>query len=134
MWNEVCFGCNTKPQANPSSSLRLPLWFIFKPGFFIQLNFMSGKNITFSLCVCVWGFFLYTSTKSWRGYIFTAVCLCVCLSVCLCVRLCLLTKFQPNECTDLDEVFAKWLLTTLSQTQLKLVTMVPRSKVKATVT
>ena len=29
----------------------------------------------------------YTSTKSWRGYIFTAVCLCVCLSVCLCVRL-----------------------------------------------
>ena len=24
----------------------------------------------------------YTSTKSWRGYIFTAVCLCVCVSVC----------------------------------------------------
>ena len=24
----------------------------------------------------------YTSTKSWRCYIFTAVCLCVCLSVC----------------------------------------------------
>ena len=22
--------------------------------------------------------FLYTSTKSWRGYIFTSVCLCVC--------------------------------------------------------
>ena len=29
--------------------------------------------------------FYYTSTKSWRGYIFTAVCLCVCVSVCLCV-------------------------------------------------
>ena len=29
----------------------------------------------------------YTSTKSWRGYIFTAVCLCVCVSVCVCVRL-----------------------------------------------
>ena len=27
----------------------------------------------------------YTSTKSWRGYIFTSVCLCVCLSVCLSV-------------------------------------------------
>ena len=27
----------------------------------------------------------YTSTKSWRGYIFTAVCLCVCLCVCLSV-------------------------------------------------
>ena len=25
----------------------------------------------------------YTSTKSWRGYIFTSVCLCVCLSVCV---------------------------------------------------
>ena len=31
----------------------------------------------------------YTSTKSWRGYIFTSVCLCVCVCVCvcLCVRL-----------------------------------------------
>ena len=27
----------------------------------------------------------YTSTKSWRGYIFTPVCLCVCVSVCLSV-------------------------------------------------
>ena len=26
---------------------------------------------------------IYTSTKSWRGYIFTAVCLCVCVSVCV---------------------------------------------------
>ena len=25
----------------------------------------------------------YTTTKSWRGYIFTAVCVCVCLSVCV---------------------------------------------------
>ena len=23
----------------------------------------------------------YTSTKSWRGYIFTSVCLCICVSV-----------------------------------------------------
>ena len=28
-------------------------------------------------------FIFYTSTKSWRGYIFTAVCLCVCVSVCV---------------------------------------------------
>ena len=29
----------------------------------------------------------YTSTKSWRGYIVTSVCLCgyVCVSVCVCV-------------------------------------------------
>ena len=42
------------------------------------------------LCVClscVSVLFCYTSTKSWRGYIFTAVCLCVCVSVCLCVRI-----------------------------------------------
>ena len=69
----------------------------------------------------------YTSTKSWRGYIFTAVCLCVCL----CVRLCLLTKFQTNGCIDLDAVFAKRLLSTLARTLLKLVTKV--SKVKVTV-
>ena len=38
------------------------------------------------VCVCVF-FFFYTSMKSWRVYIFTAVCLCVhvCLSVCLSV-------------------------------------------------
>ena len=64
----------------------------------------------------------YTSTKSWRGYIFTSVCLCVCVcvSVCLCVRHFLWTKFQPNGCTDFDAVFAKWLLSTLARTQLKL--------------
>ena len=28
-------------------------------------------------------FRFYTSTKSWRGYVFTSVCLCVCLSVCV---------------------------------------------------
>ena len=89
----------------------------------------------------------YASTKSWRGYIFTAVCLCVCVCVCVCmcvcvcvrvcvcvcvcvcmsvwvcVRLCLWTKCQPNECTDLDAVFAKRLLSTLARTLLKLVTL-----------
>ena len=32
----------------------------------------------------------YTSTKSWRGYIFTAVCLCVslCMCVCVCLSVC----------------------------------------------
>ena len=47
--------------------------------------------------------FFYTSTKSWRGYIFITVCLCVCV----CESVCQLTKFQPNECADLDAVFAK---------------------------
>ena len=41
----------------------------------------------------------YTSTKSWRGSIFTSVCLCVCASVYLCVRKFLWTKFQPNGCS-----------------------------------
>ena len=30
----------------------------------------------------------YTSTKSWRGYIFTSVCLCVCVCVCVCLSVC----------------------------------------------
>ena len=30
----------------------------------------------------------YTSTKSWRGYIFTPVCLCVCVCVCVCLSVC----------------------------------------------
>ena len=65
----------------------------------------------------------YTS----RGYIFTAVCLCVCLSVCVSTVF-LWTIFQPNGCTDLDAVFAKWLLTALARTLLKLVTLGQRSR------
>ena len=66
--------------------------------------------------------------KSLRGYIFTAVCLCVrvCVSVCVCVcvsTVFLWTKFQPNGCTDLDAVFAEWLLIALAQIQMKLVTL-----------
>ena len=50
----------------------------------------------------------YTSTKSWRGYIFTAVCLCVCVCVWVCVFVCeqnssrmdasLWTRFLLNGC------------------------------------
>ena len=40
--------------------------------------------------------FYYTSTKSWRGYIFITVCLCVCLSVSVCVR-CFLVNKIPAE-------------------------------------
>ena len=48
----------------------------------------------------------YTSTISWRGYIFIAVCLCVCVCEWR-ESVCQWTKFQPNEWTDLDAVFAK---------------------------
>ena len=71
----------------------------------------------------------YTSTLSWRGFIFTAVCLCVSVSLsCLCVRLCLWTTFQQNGCTALDAVFAKWLLATLARPLLHLVTLCQRSR------
>ena len=53
-----------------------------------------------------------------------SVCLCVCLSV----RFWLWTKFQPNGWTDLNAVFAKWLLTALAPTLLKLVTLGQRSR------
>ena len=39
-----------------------------------QRIFTSIQNLTPSV--------FYTSTKSWRGYIFTAVCLSVCVCVC----------------------------------------------------
>ena len=52
----------------------------------IQRSFLRSFRYFVSPCTPSEGFF-YTSTKSWRGYIFTAVCLCVCLSVCVCVCL-----------------------------------------------
>ena len=66
------------------------------------------------------GFFFYTATKSWKGYIFITVYLCGCLSVWLSVYLSVyqLAKFKPNGCTDLDAIFAKWLLTILALTLL----------------
>ena len=52
--------------------------------------------------------FHYTSTKSWRGYIFTSVCLSVCVCVCVCVSVCeqnadrtatpILTRSSLNSC------------------------------------
>ena len=75
----------------------------------------------------------YTSTKSWRGYIFTAVCLCVSLCVCMCLSVCvstvfLWTKFQPNGCTDLNADFAKWLLPAIARTLMILVTLGKKSR------
>ena len=57
-------------------------------GVFSRLYTVYGESSRFSLCVffsvCLSEYpVCYTSTKSWRGYIFTAVCLCVCLSVCV---------------------------------------------------
>ena len=59
----------------------------------------------------VWRY--YTSTKSWRGYIFTSVCLCVCLCVCVSGISCeqnssrtdapIWTRFSLNGC------FLHWL-------------------------
>ena len=49
-----------------------------------QRNPFGGFASTQVLILTVYELFsCYTSTKSWSGYIFTAVCLCVCQSVCL---------------------------------------------------
>ena len=58
------------------------------------------------------------------------MCVSVCVSVCLsvCPAEFLWTKFKPNGCTDLDAIFAKWLLIALAQTLLKLVTLDQRSR------
>ena len=70
--------------------------------------------------------YFYTSTKSWRDYIFTAVCLCVCVCVCVCLFVCpalLVNKIPAEWFIDLNTVFTKWLLIALAQTLLKLLTL-----------
>ena len=47
--------------------------------------------------------YYYTSKKSWRGFIFTSMCVCVFGCVCMCVSE---TIIQPNGFTDFDEIFA----------------------------
>ena len=67
--------------------------------------------------------FFYTFMKSWRGYIFTAVCLSVCPA--------LLVNKSPAEWMNRlgrGAIFANWLLTALAQTLLKLVTLGQRSR------
>ena len=59
-------------------------------------------------------------------YFSLSVCLSVCERVCLCV--CLWTKFQSNECTNLDAVFTRGLFIALARTLLKLVTLGWRSR------
>ena len=51
----------------------------------IHLNWATNNHLNLAHAYLDFAVSFYTSSKSWRGYIFTAVCLCVCvcLSVCL---------------------------------------------------
>ena len=60
----------------------------------------------------------YTSMKSWRGYIFTADCLCVCLSVCVSGSAC-----EQNSSRTDEPIWTRFSLNVL----LKLVTLGQRS-------
>ena len=71
---------------------------------------------------------IFTPPRYREGVIFSLQFVCVCVFVCVCPVLCLLTKFKPNECTDLDAVFTKWLLLALAQTLMNLVTLGQRSR------
>ena len=74
---------------------------------------------------------MFTPPRNRGGVIFSLqfVCVCVCVSVCLSVcPIFLWTKFQPNGSTDLDAVFAKWLLITLARTLLNLMILGQRSR------
>ena len=61
------------------------------------------RNICFLVfCLLIFCLFVcnfYTSMKLWRGYIFTAVCLCVCLCacVCVCVSVCPIFSCEQNS-------------------------------------
>ena len=77
---------------------------------------------------------IFTPQRHRRGLFFTAVCLCARLPgcVCVCPDVSLWTKFQPNGCSDFDAGFAKRLLTALSRTLSKLVTLGKKGKVTVT--
>ena len=71
---------------------------------FLALSAISVNSVSIQRVGVKERQFFYTSKKSWRGYIFTSVCLCVCVCVfvclCVCVSVCpdfLWTKFQPAE-------------------------------------
>ena len=101
---------------------------------YLFMHVWLSLSICLPQCLAVFlvlSFPFYTSTKSWRGYIFTAVCLCMCLCVCVSTAF-LWTEFQPNRCTDLDAVFAKWLLTALAQKPIEIGDL--GSKIKVTMT
>ena len=70
-------------------------------------------------------FVYYTSAKSWRGYIFTSVCLSVCLLVCecVCLSLCLSVSEQISNQTDAPilTLFSLKCLLIALRTMLKLV-------------
>ena len=59
---------------------------------------LSCYDIYFLFPICL--FIHYTSTKSWRGYIFTAVCLSVCVCVCVYVCVRLISCEQNSTRTD----------------------------------
>ena len=99
---------------------------------FKQLKFELRQFIRFfiHLTPCY-----FTTPRNRGGVIFSLQFVCVSVCVCVCVCVCvytsdvfLLIKCQPNGWNDLDVVFAKWLLTALAQTLLKLVTLGQRSR------
>ena len=94
---------------------------IFRNRTFISFFAKGGNSLVrgyLILAVILFLFCFFTPPRNRGGVIFSLqfVCVCVCPEF-------LWTKFQPNGCTDLDAVFAKWLLTTLAQILLKLVTL-----------
>ena len=88
--------------------------------FFHFLSVCVYFFLPFSVCMCVFLPSNLTPPRNREGVIFSLhfvyVCVCVCLCVFVCLSVCHWTKFQQNEWTDLDAVFAKWLLTALAQT------------------
>ena len=53
----------------------------------------------------------YTSTKSWRGYIFTPICLCVCVCVCVCLFVCVSgTSCEQNSSRTDEPIWTRFLL------------------------
>ena len=94
----------------------------------------KNKQMCSCLSFCISFHFLHLHEIVEGLYFHCSLSVCVCVSVCLsvCLSVCpaefLWTKFQPNAWTDLDAIFAKWLLRTLARSLLKLVTLGQRSR------
>ena len=90
----------------------------------IPLFKVHWKLCKYSICIFVCLLHIHEIVEGLYFHCSLSVCVCVCL----CVQFFLWTKFQPNGCTDLDAVFAKWLLTAMARTLLNLVTLGQRSR------
>ena len=87
--------------------LKFKLTYFFKDDW-VRIWILSFVYCDLARLISIINMIHYTSTKSWRGYTLTAICLCVCVCVSVCMSLCeqnsnrtnrlIWTRFSLNSC------------------------------------